>query len=1356
MSLDKQSVEQRVNRLEEGFSDLIDCTYKALLEKKVDGDVRCFRSSLLSVKVSQKHIHQEFIHEHLLKVDKETTFDDLWIRLSNYCNFLNFDLLEHVISKFGGEDLKHKMECYKCELQSFRKATRLCDFIDCWPVQGETPPETDLKEFVAKMKHNWENCTLEDLETLKGVITRKFFMPEFAIKLKKIMEGSIVITWLIPAPLVTALQEAVKTTSSDFFLEHKIETITIDRKVCHPSPSRKHVDYPKEQFTSQSMGGAQRKKSPLGVLPEKLHSFISGVSKEETFLKETHRTKLAEEILSGESTSMVPSEEVQFVTYPGDIQGEKSTPSFLSKLKQMFSIRSQVPSKHLSKHQQKQYTSETFDPPTPDENEAHTSIITSYCSSYSSRVPSSLDTPTLEEMEELSLMPEPHTRLGGTISRTGSSSKDWSETSTPPEKNDEHTSMILSEKVPLSTYPIDTHQDASGPRFLPATELREFVIKIGQWENCTFRDLGRIERFIIFSFFQSGQIMESSVTITWLIPVPFVKGLQEAVETTSSRFVMEQNIESITVGGKECYSSLTRKVVDYPKEQSATQSMAESQQSEMPPVSILTEKLRSIKSGTSDEQPFPKETYKMRLTEEILSSEATSMVPSEEVQFGIHPGDTQQDASVPSFLQEPELREFVMKFSHDWENCTLNDSETIKGFITSNFFPSEFVLQLRELIEGSITITLLIPAPIVKDLQTKVQRTSSELFMEQKIATITIDGLLCHSYAEEYVRKKSVDEISLHIKLLPSVEQYLSKTEVEADPSFPTKYKDYLTSTPAIRAALYTTFNARMAAEVFSWSQHTESPPPTTMTELYTAFTLKTLVDHLSTHPVYCKQQLKVTTFSDLPTDVYKQFQDLCRMAYEGILNKQQLVFSAAHLPTGFAPLGLMQEVPQLYTEGRASSYHFIHLILQEYLAAVHISQLPAHEQTRLFQEHGNSGHFKMTMKFLAGCTKLANIPPDITRRLMKSAELTYSQLLEAEDISVSTEHLHLDERARRLLEGENAKLTCFHFLFEAKDISMTTRTLGSDEIVVESYSSPLTPLDYYVTGHAISHSNCPWRLDFIHSSIDDDDFELFCQGCAAQTGAEYRGYISYAEFNRITSKSIQSFVNIPPHILQDTRKLKLGKQNLDGSACDLLAKVVSSMSRLNELSLNDNPIGTGGTVKVIKALGGSRVQKLDLGSTGIGVPDCEALCELLKSSHSINTTLRFLDLSHNAIGEGASVLAEMLVENKSLTDLVLEDCHISRQGASELAAALSKNSTLKVLDMNHNPVGLEGASSMSDMLQHNTSLEELKLHDDSVWHKGVWQLIDSLKHNQTLKKLQLPEKYKTLNSDHRIKWQWW
>jgi len=36
---------------------------------------------------------------------------------------------------------------------------------------------------------------------------------------------------------------------------------------------------------------------------------------------------------------------------------------------------------------------------------------------------------------------------------------------------------------------------------------------------------------------------------------------------------------------------------------------------------------------------------------------------------------------------------------------------------------------------------------------------------------------------------------------------------------------------------------------------------------------------------------------------------------------------------------------------------------------------------------------------------------------------------------------------------------------------------LDSDEVVRSYYS--WTPLDYYVTGHVISLSNCPWRLYF-------------------------------------------------------------------------------------------------------------------------------------------------------------------------------------------------------------------------------------------------------------------------------------
>ena len=901
----------------------------------------------------------------------------------------------------------------------------------------------------------------------------------------------------------------------------------------------------------------------------------------------------------------------------------------------------------------------------------------------------------------------------------------------------------------------------------PEDRLKKVVVKMNhEWSQCTLRDVESFKKALVHKFFLPEFDMlllkaeRGCVCVTWLTSPSTATLLQQNLANIETEFFKKHDISTMTI---------------------------EPQESEKPSVGTLHEKLHSLQPGTSEVETLIKETHRMRLAEEIVSEISTSTVPSEKIQLGTDPGDTQK--APPSYLKK------LHTLPH------ASSSEYLTALQQTPYTPDASPGLLK-------TST---PAGMYSDPQfstylggttpkSSYPRSSSEGGLDPPVwndpATI----------AEMYVRDKCMDEISLHVKLLPSVEQYLNKSEVEADPFLPTTYTDYLSSTPTIRAALYTTFNAKMAAEVFTWSQHTEASPPTTMTELFTAFTLKTLVDHLSTHPVHHKQQLKVTTFSDLPTDVYKQFQDLCRMAYEGILNRQQLVFSATHLPTGFASLGLMQEVPQLYTEGRASSYHFIHLTLQEYLAAIHISQLPAHEQTRLFQKHFNSGHFKMTMRFLAGHTKLANIPPDITMRVM---------------------------------EMDDTKVNYFHFLFEAKEISMTTRTLSSDEMFVRPRYS-WTPLDYYVTGHAISHSNCPWRLNFWYSSIDDEKFELFWQGCATPAGTGCRGHISYANFssNDLTSKSIQSFVNIPPHILQNMRVLRLSGNKLDGSACDLLGKAVPSMTRLEDLWLGWNSIGSGGAVEVIKALCGSGVKQLWLTDTEIGEPDCEALCELLKSSHSLqdlhihrnnlssesvasivtgfshnssltkvdisnshfsmanvnslasvlkdhpkkctltrlklqdchissegavelaaalceNTTLKHLNLNRNPIGEhvkGVTAVAKML-ENKTLTWLYLGDCHISSEDAVELAAALCKNSTLKNLDLNHNPIGVVGASSMSYMLQHNTSLQYLNLHDDSVGEEGVQQLINSLKHNQTLKVLWLPGKYKSETSDHRIRW---
>ena len=1093
-------MEDQVQYFESKFRTFVDKTYQEVNSKM---DPSIFLSRITCLPVSARTQHRSFIEEKLTNIPPPVTFVNIWTKLNLYWDFLNYGLLEHLISNFGSAELKQNMQEYVHKLSVFKKTTRLCDFVESLPCRDDGPPEDRLKNVVVKMDHEWSQCTLQDVESFKKALVHKFFLPEFDILLQKAERGCVCVTWLTSPSIATLLQQNLANIEAEFFKKHGIDAVTIDGQDVYLTAVKRYSGYLRDLYNSeQRLVGIDPHISAKKLLPFKL----ARIEKEKVGIDEFTRRYLR-----------------------GDMDDVGSLGNEFYKKSPM----------------------------------------------------------NFEEVGKLS--------------------------------SHDVMNMVLIEGA-------------------PGVGKTTF-----SWEFC--RKWGK------------GEVLQDH---SLLLLLPLRDNNLKAAKTLSDLFY------------------------------------------------------------------HPNSELQQAVVQEVTSN---------------------QGKGVAIWLEA-------------WDELDHEPREKASVFLN--------------LIHGKI-----LPH-----------------------ATVFVTS---RPWASEHLRENCGHRITQHVEVLTSakdqIEHYISKAKAEAQPSsFAAKFTDYLSSNPVIRAAMFTPVTAKMAAEVFTWSQHTNSPPPTTMTELFTAFTLKSLVDHLSTHPVYHKQQLKVTTFSDLPTDVYKQLQNLCRMAYEGILNRQQLVFSAAHLPTGFAPLGLMQEVPQLYTKGRASSYHFIHLTLQEYLAAVHISQLPAHERTRLFQEHVNSGHFKMTMRFLAGRTKLANIPPDITM---------------------------------------DTKLNYFHFLFEAKDISMTTRALGSDEIIVIPHYS-WTPLDYYVIGHAISHSNCSWRLHFISSSVDDENFELFCQGCTAPGGTGCRGHISYVDFshNDITSKSIQSFVNFPPHILQDMTVLWLSNNKLDGSAFDLLAKVVPSMSRLEKLWLDRNPIGSGGAVEVIKALCGSGVKELWLYNTGIGEPDCEAMCELLKSSHSLqhlhiprnnlssesvasiitglshnssltklyisnshfsmanvdslasilkdhskctltrldlrdchissegavelaavlckNTTLKYLYLSCNPIGEhvkGATAVAKMLLENKTLAKLYLEDCHISSEGGVLLAAALCKNSTLKQLNLDYNPIGVEGASSMSDMLQHNTSLEELYLRDHSVREEGVHQLIHSLKHNQTLKDLYLPEKYQTETSDDRIDW---
>uniref|UniRef100_A0A8C1UZ18 Si:dkey-23k10.2 n=1 Tax=Cyprinus carpio TaxID=7962 RepID=A0A8C1UZ18_CYPCA len=215
----------------------------------------------------------------------------------------------------------------------------------------------------------------------------------------------------------------------------------------------------------------------------------------------------------------------------------------------------------------------------------------------------------------------------------------------------------------------------------------------------------------------------------------------------------------------------------------------------------------------------------------------------------------------------------------------------------------------------------------------------------------------------------------------------------------------------------------------------------------------------------------------------------------------------------------------------------------------------------------------------------------------------------------------------------------------------------------------------------------------------------------------------------KIISKGLQN-----PHCKLEI--LRLRNCDITNEGCTLLNSVLTSKSsQLRELDLSENKLGDLGLKLLCDALLSPhcKLENLTINDCGVTVEGCAALASVMKSNLS---HLKYLDLSNNQLGHAeVKFLSDGLKSPLCKLEILrLRFCGLYiDEGCDVLASALNSNPHLKTLDMTGNKLGDSRIKLLSAIFKNPCfKLETLcctivvsRMKDVLLWH----QLSDQTPH---------------------------
>ena len=522
-----------------------------------------------------------------------------------------------------------------------------------------------------------------------------------------------------------------------------------------------------------------------------------------------------------------------------------------------------------------------------------------------------------------------------------------------------------------------------------------------------------------------------------------------------------------------------------------------------------------------------------------------------------------------------------------------------------------------------------------------------------------------------------------------SVEESPDEVSEEAKKNIDDVMK-YLGTYPQIKACMYIPLNAAIVVNIYKESKQGKCILPKTLTELYYALTQVLLLRYLYGHSVYKQREWNIDSFeSDLPEEVYTQLLSISKIAYDGISRKWgksvQLIFS--DLPTGFETLGFMQSVSQLYViYGQKMSHNFLHLTVQEFLAALHIqTTMTQAEQLEHFGRH-KEGRLKVVLRFLAGLTKLNTVTHEQLRGLLGEPHTEQSDEYQSQycnpmkaDVCVSAHHTN--------------------WLFEAQNPDVV-QSLLHNHTAVFTFTRDMLLLEFYSVGYCIAYSHSKWLLTF--EDADVEKLSMIVSG--VQAGNIHHG-------TRLALKTLKRISNA---------KLNLLWKGFSSCIEELYLKVPESLDLSNLPSLRILVL-TMGSMSSISGLSVDCLESLTITGTAMNAVSI-ATGKCIREHLSVSSSLKELCFKEKVTEKPVEEIIKGLSDNKAIP-LKRLDIHGSKYyGAFSTALRyLGQFTTLQYLRMCNVKISGQGLIALIAAIHNCSSLQEKRIEELTLFCDDKW-----------------------------------